>query len=512
MLGSLAAVGRAAERTPNPQPQPAFSLLSTSTPVDVDTRSFGQASATSYKIRLEISILTFRDQATGSVPTMQTPTGVNSLNGSAMVGELTPGRLGENTGALPTGVSSGGSSGTTTGITSGLHNTHIGQNTHSGMGNQTGLTSGIHSGMGNQSGLTSGTHFGMGNQSGLTSGTHSGMGNHSGLTSGTHSGMGTQSGLTSGTHSGTHSAVPAGAAAGTGAGLASAHPHSGTHSNTHSGTNSGTNGTGSNMGPGIPAGTPATATTALATGANMNGHNPATGVTRTGGPEGAKDFSRASGISGQEVCGNHTVPGMEHIGTGYSGPHTKRGDISAPTGALPAGFVEKGATNQPIPRPSPKDFFKMSNSGTPAAPQALAQRPVHQDPISESDHVAPDHGGHMGLPGDMKTATPSQRTEGVNPYAAGAHGDHLVQGLSHGGTGYAGATAARGDNTAPTGSLPPGTIEAGAQNQAIPRPSAKDQFLINNAATPSNPISLAKRAFKSGLGIGKAPTDETTTK
>ena len=62
----------------------------------------------------------------------------------------------------------------------------------------------------------------------------------------------------------------------------------------------------------------------------------------------------------------------------------------------------------------------------------------------------------MGLPGNMTTNTPSERTEGVNPYAAGAHGDHLVQGLSHGGIGYAGATTARGDNTAPTGSLPPG--------------------------------------------------------
>ena len=47
------------------------------------------------------------------------------------------------------------------------------------------------------------------------------------------------------------------------------------------------------------------------------------------------------------------------------------------------------------------------------------------------------------------------REEGVNAYAAGAHGDHLVHGLSTG-TGYAGATAARGDTTAPTGSLPAG--------------------------------------------------------
>ncbi len=44
-----------------------------------------------------------------------------------------------------------------------------------------------------------------------------------------------------------------------------------------------------------------------------------------------------SGLSGQEVSGNHTVPNMEEAGTGYSGPHTKRGDISAPTGSLPAG-------------------------------------------------------------------------------------------------------------------------------------------------------------------------------
>ena len=71
---------------------------------------------------------------------------------------------------------------------------------------------------------------------------------------------------------------------------------------------------------------------------------------------------------------------------------------------------------------------------------------------------APSHGGHAGNRGNMATDTPSQRTEGVDPYAAGAHGDHLVQGLNHGGTGYAGGTAARGDNTAPTGSLPPGKL------------------------------------------------------
>lgn len=72
-----------------------------------------------------------------------------------------------------------------------------------------------------------------------------------------------------------------------------------------------------------------------------------------GGPDGAKDFSRTSGISGQEACGNHTVPGMEHIGTGYSGPHTKRGDISAPTGSLPAGLpVPLGPACAP-PTPNP---------------------------------------------------------------------------------------------------------------------------------------------------------------
>ena len=59
-------------------------------------------------------------------------------------------------------------------------------------------------------------------------------------------------------------------------------------------------------------------------------------------------------------------------------------------------------------------------------------------------------------------------------------------------------------NSAP---LPTGTIEAGAQNQDIPRPSAKDQFKMSNSTTPSNPQSLAKRLFNNPLGMGKAPTD-----
>ena len=46
-------------------------------------------------------------------------------------------------------------------------------------------------------------------------------------------------------------------------------------------------------------------------------------------------------------------------------------------------------------------------------------------------------------------------TEAVDPYAAGAHGDHLVRGLNAG-TGYAGTAAANGDTHAPTGSLPAG--------------------------------------------------------
>lgn len=52
-----------------------------------------------------------------------------------------------------------------------------------------------------------------------------------------------------------------------------------------------------------------------------------------------------------------------------------------------SGSVEKGATAQANARPSPKDLFKMHNSSTPSAPQALANRPVSQDPISEADHV-----------------------------------------------------------------------------------------------------------------------------
>ncbi len=69
---------------------------------------------------------------------------------------------------------------------------------------------------------------------------------------------------------------------------------------------------------------------------------------------------------------------------------------------------------------------------------------------------APSHGGHSGIPGNMKTSGLEQREEGVDAYAAQSHGDHLVHGLHGAGTGYAGATAARGDTTAPTGSLPPG--------------------------------------------------------
>ncbi|KAK9816353.1 hypothetical protein WJX74_000067 [Apatococcus lobatus] len=200
---------------------------------------------------------------------------------------------------------------------------------------------------------------------------------------------------------------------------------------------------------------------------------------------------------------------MQSSGTGFGGPGAKAGDISAPTGGLPAGATDTGLTAQSNARPSPKDLFKMHNASGPSNPQALANRPVNQDPISEADHVAPTHGGHMGQPGNMSTSSPDQRTEGVDAYAKHAHGDHLAHGVNAG-TGYAGGAAASGNNTAPTGSLPPGTIEAGAQNQNIPRPSAKDQFLMNNSAAPSNPKSLADRMFKGHLGIGKPPGDSSS--
>ena len=61
----------------------------------------------------------------------------------------------------------------------------------------------------------------------------------------------------------------------------------------------------------------------------------------------------------------------------------------------------------------------------------------------------------MGNPGNMTSSFPSTWAEPVDPYMAGAHGDHLVRGVNVG-PGYAGTAAANGDIHAPTGSLPAG--------------------------------------------------------